>query len=74
MEMLLTSEDIAERLKVKKRTAARYMREMAHMETPLRVTEEAFRAWVSGKTVTPGERHKAYRRQTTVTRIPRRTA
>lgn len=55
MERLLTSADIADRLQVKPRTAVKYMRQMEHLETPLRVTEAALAAWIASNTVHPGQ-------------------
>ena len=53
MDKLLTPADVAAHLSVKPRTATKYMREMEHMEQPLRVTESALRAWIAGRTVGP---------------------
>lgn len=40
LDRLLTAKDIAERYGKSEKTAMRYMRQMEHMEKPLRVTEE----------------------------------
>lgn len=76
MEKLLTAADIAERLQLQPRTAARYMRQMEHLPTPLRVTETAFRRWLESRTICPGATQKARRMRTAepVTKIPRRPA
>lgn len=53
VKRLLSADDIAERYQVSKKTAARYMRKMPHMEKPLRVTEQAVEAWELGRMVEP---------------------
>ena len=66
MEKLLTPDDISEYFGFKdkdNRTAKRRMREMDHMENPLRVTESAVMAWVAEHTVsaadqTPGRKKR----------------
>ena len=50
MSRLLTVADICERYQCKDKTARRYMRQMEHMERPLRVTEKALEAWESSRT------------------------
>lgn len=50
---LLTAKDIAERYGKSERTAMRYMRQMEHMEKPLRVTEQAVIAWETSRTYEP---------------------
>lgn len=79
MTKLLTPADVAAHLSVKPRTAAKYMRQMEHMEQPLRVTEAALSAWIAGRTVAPAETKAAMtaRRRKAQTagapaRIPRR--
>ena len=62
MDRLLTAEDLAERYKVTIQTARKYLRQMRHMENPLRTWESAAAAWEAGKTVTPGEAKKPARR------------
>lgn len=58
MDRLLTAEDLAERYRVTIQTARKYIRQMRHMENPLRTWESAAAAWEAGKTVTPGETAK----------------
>ena len=53
VKRLLSADDIAERYQCSKKTAARYMRKMPHMEKPLRVTEQAVEAWELGRTFEP---------------------
>ena len=57
-------------------TVRRIMRQMVHMENPLRVTEKTLEAWISQRTYGPGGGTKAKqtRRRTeeTANRIPRR--
>ena len=61
MKKLLTVSDIQERYQLKSATTARsYMRQMEHMEKPLRVTEAAVERWEENKTINPAE--KAERR------------
>ena len=62
MDRLLTAEDLAERYRVTIQTARKYIRQMRHMENPLRTWESAAAAWEAGKTVTPGEAKKTARR------------
>lgn len=50
MSRLLTVADICERYQCKEKTARRYMRQMEHMERPLRVTEKALEAWEASRT------------------------
>lgn len=54
MEKLIRARDICERYGCAKDTAYRYMRQMPHMENPLRVTVEAFEAWERARTREPG--------------------
>jgi len=53
MERLLTVKDIAARYGKSEKTASRYMRQMEHMEKPLRVTESALVAWEVSRTYEP---------------------
>ena len=53
MDKLLTAKDIAERYGRSEKTAMRYMRQMEHMEKPLRVTEQAVEAWEISRTYEP---------------------
>lgn len=53
MKKLLTAKDIAERYGKSEKTAMRYMRQMEHMEKPLRVTEQAVEAWEMSRTYEP---------------------
>ena len=55
MERLVSVEDIMQRYQCSRQTAARYMRAMEHMETPLMVTEKALAAWEKSRTVRPAE-------------------
>lgn len=55
MDKLMKVEDVAEALNVTRATAYKYIRQMRHMESPVRVTEGDFRAWVLAKTAMPGE-------------------
>jgi len=63
MNRLLTARDIAERYQKSEKTAKRYMRQMEHMEKPLRVTEQAVEAWETSKTYAP-QRERERIRQT----------
>lgn len=53
MEKLFSVADICGRYQCKPTTARKYMRQMAHMESPLMVSERAVAAWERGKTVPP---------------------
>jgi hypothetical protein len=53
LDRLLSAKDIAERYGKSEKTAMRYMRQMEHMEKPLRVTEQALEAWEIGRTYEP---------------------
>lgn len=56
MKKLLTVSDIQDRYKLKSATTARaYMRQMEHMEKPLRVTEAAVERWEESRTINPAE-------------------
>ena len=59
MRKLLTADDVAEIMRVARRTAYTYMRQMPHMESPLRVAEEDLFAWIDGRTVAPAATGKA---------------
>ena len=80
-DRLLTAKDVAERYQCTLPSARKYMRQMEHMENPLRVTETALRVWEARRTQRPGETVKQQRQrvklaQTTtgIMLIPRRTA
>ena len=53
MKRLLTVKEMAERYRCSEKTARRYMRQMEHMEKPLRVTESAVAAWEVERTYEP---------------------
>lgn len=78
MEKLLTVDDVAEILRVSRRTAYEKMRQMIHMEQPFRVTEMALRCWIGDQMVDPATKaKKAPRRVMTGLEdyhIPRRRA
>lgn len=56
LDDLLTVKQIAQRYDRSEKTAVRYMREMEHMEKPLRVTEKAVIAWEASKTYEPQQK------------------
>ena len=64
MKRLLTVKELAELYKCSEKTARRYMRQMEHMEKPLRVTENAVESWEYSRTQeaqtaeAPRKRHK----------------
>ena len=58
MDKLLTPDEVAEVLRVSRRTAYRIMHQMPHMETPFRVAETGLRAWIAGRTVSPATESK----------------
>ena len=58
MDKLLTPDEVAEVLRVSRRTAYRIMHQMPHMETPFRVAETGLRAWIAGRTVAPATESK----------------
>lgn len=59
MKKLLTVSDIQDRYNLKSAATARtYMRQMEHMEKPLRVTEAAVERWEESKTINPAEKAK----------------
>jgi len=84
IEKLYTPDDVAEVLRVSRRTAYRIMHQMPHLETPFRVAETGLRAWIAGHTVSPAMENtgKAKARQRSakiplvgeVYKIPRRRA
>ena len=51
MKRLVTVKELAERYNCSERTARRYMRQMEHMEKPLRVTEQAVEQWELDRTM-----------------------
>jgi hypothetical protein len=53
MDRLLSVQDICARYQCKPATARKYMRDMAHMESPLMVTERAVADWERRKTLPP---------------------
>lgn len=53
MDRLYTVQDICARYQCKPVTARKYMRDMAHMESPLMVTERAVSDWERRKTLPP---------------------
>ena len=53
MEKLLTPDEVANILRVSRRTAYRIMHQMPHIETPFRVAETWLMAWIAGRTVAP---------------------
>ena len=54
MEKLLNVSDICELFRLKdKRTARKIMRNMAHTERPLLVTERAVKTWLEKNTLPP---------------------
>lgn len=64
MRKLLTVSDIQARYQLKSETTARkYMRQMEHMEKPLRVTEAAVDRWEDSRTINPADRPERKRRQ-----------
>ena len=71
LDRLLSAKDIAERYGKSEKTAMRYMRQMEHMEKPLRVTESAVAAWEIGRTYIPQEKITPIRRNTKKYTIPR---
>lgn len=78
MDRLLTVDDVAEILRVSRRTAYGKMKQMIHLPSPLRVTETALRGWIAEQMVDPATKTKAPRRVMTgpITdyKIPRRRA
>lgn len=66
MKKLLGVAEIRERYGCSEATARKYMRQMVHMEKPLRVTEDAVAAWEIGRTynpVSPGAGGKTVKRE-----------
>lgn len=54
MKRLVTVKELAERYNCSDKTARRYMRQMDHMEKPLRVTEQAVEQWELERTMGMG--------------------
>ena len=55
MERLLRASDIAERYGCTAQTARRYIRQMAHYENPLTVSEKSLREWENRRLSLPPE-------------------
>ena len=55
LQKLYSAEDLAERYGCSQVTARRYIRQMRHMENPLRATEQAVADWERGRTVESAE-------------------
>ena len=53
MDKLYSVKDICDRYQCKPATARKYMRDMAHLEQPLMVSERALKAWEERKTLPP---------------------
>lgn len=53
MDKIYSVKDICGRYQCKPATARKYMRDMAHMESPLMVTERAVAEWERRKTMPP---------------------
>lgn len=53
MERMLSPEQVAEILSVKKSTAYTVIHRMPHMESPLRVSERALREYIESRMVYP---------------------
>ena len=53
MDRLYSVQDICDRFQCKPATARKYMRDMAHMESPLMVSERALKEWEQRKTFPP---------------------
>lgn len=53
MDKIYSVKDICGRYQCKPATARKYMRDMAHMENPLMVTERAVAEWERRKTMPP---------------------
>ena len=51
LQKLYSAEDIAQRYGCSQCTARRYIRQMRHMESPLRVTERDLIAWENGRMI-----------------------
>ena len=58
MDKLLTPDEVAEVLRVSRRTAYRIMHQMPHIENPFRVAETELRVWIAGRTVAPATESK----------------
>lgn len=76
MERLLTADNVAEILQVSKRSAYSYMRDMPHLDRPLRVSETSLREWINARTMAPAARQstrpKGKHTSMETYRIPRR--
>ena len=73
MDRLIKPAQVAEILGMKDMDAVRrIMRQMIHMEKPLRVTEGALQGWISGKMYQPVHKNGKEGTQTAEDRIPRR--
>ena len=71
MERLMTPAEVADVMGYKHTEAARrIMRQMVHMEKPLRVTERALQGWINQRMQRGEERTRA--KAETEDRIPRR--
>ena len=53
MDKLLTPDDVAEILRISRRTAYTIMHQMPHLEKPFRVSESGLRAWLYERTRQP---------------------
>lgn len=62
MERMLSPEQVAEILSVKKSTAYTVIHQMPHMERPLRVSERALREYIESKMVYPIQMTKKRKR------------
>lgn len=74
MRNMLTADDVAAVMRVSRRTAYTYIRQMPHTEKPLRVDEEDFHAWIDGRTVAPAAAGKAKPAPVIPFQRPRRAA
>lgn len=79
MERMLTVDDVARIMAVKRRTAYEVMKRFPHLESPFRCTESALRAYILENTVYPEEKPKTKNPRVRVVttqavdyRIPRR--
>jgi len=74
MRKMLTADDVAAVMRVSRRTAYTYMRQMPHTENPLRVDEDDLHAWIDGRTVAPAASGKAKPATVLQFQRPRRAA
>ncbi len=73
MERLMTPAEVASVLGYKDtEPARRIMRQMVHMEKPLRVTERALQGWINQRMQGGGTETETRTRERTSDRIPRR--